>query len=151
MLFNPWPWENLKIFSRHFKTFKAENLLQHGFIVRNTVGDRVWDTGWDTSWDIVRNTVRDIVLDKIWDTALIINQLPTVGNQHLWSINALDVYVKSLSCHEAFFNLWIRCKIVNQFQDSPHSEKLCLNSKSPNHVSNHVKTYKIKETFICLK
>ena len=60
----------LKIFSRHFKTFKAKNLLQHGFgqsgtgnTVEDIVGDRVGDTGVDTGWDkleIMKKNIKHI-------------------------------------------------------------------------------------------
>ena len=60
----------LKIFSRHFKIFKAKNLLQHGFgqsgtgdTVEDIVGDRVGDTGVDTGWDkleIMKKNIKHI-------------------------------------------------------------------------------------------
>ena len=44
MLFNPWPWENFKSFSNHFKTFKSENLSWYAFGLLSQSGDMIWDT-----------------------------------------------------------------------------------------------------------
>ena len=55
----------LKIFSRHFKTFKAENLLQHGFTVGDTVADTVGDTVRGHSQGTQSG---DTVRDGVWET-----------------------------------------------------------------------------------